>query len=44
MPEAEYMSLELVDKLLKHKNAVILFMSSKDIYKLKDHLKDFQNH
>ncbi|MBQ4633901.1 MAG: UDP-N-acetylmuramate--L-alanine ligase [Bacilli bacterium] len=32
----EHISLEEVDKLLKHKNAVILFMSSKAIYVLKD--------
>lgn len=30
----EYISLDTVDKLLKHKNAVLLFMSSKDIYVL----------
>lgn len=30
----EYMSLDLVDKLLEHKNAVMIFMSSKDIYVL----------
>ncbi|MCI5702782.1 MAG: UDP-N-acetylmuramate--L-alanine ligase [Erysipelotrichaceae bacterium] len=32
----EYITLETVDKLLKHKNAVILFMSSKAIYVYKD--------
>ena len=32
----EHISLETVDKLLKHKNAVILFMSSKAIYVYKD--------
>ena len=32
----EHISLEDIDKLLKHKNAVILFMSSKAIYVLKD--------
>lgn len=32
----EYMSLDLVDKLLQHKNAVLLFMSSKDIYVLQE--------
>ncbi len=32
----EYMSLDLVDKLLKHKNAVMIFMSSKDIYVLQE--------
>lgn len=30
----EYISLETVDKLLVHENAVLLFMSSKDIYVL----------
>lgn len=35
-PNAEYISVDLVDKLLEHKNAVILFMSSKDIYVLQD--------
>lgn len=33
---AEYISLETVDKLLKHKNAVMIFMSSKDIYVLQE--------
>ena len=32
----EHISLDTVDKLLKHKNAVILFMSSKAIYVYKD--------
>ena len=32
----EHISLEEIDKLLKHKNAVILFMSSKAIYVMKD--------
>ena len=32
----EYMSLDLADKLLVHKNAVIIFMSSKDIYVLQN--------
>lgn len=32
----EHISLDEVDKLLEHKNAVLLFMSSKDIYILKD--------
>lgn len=36
LDNGEYMSLDLVDKLLKHKNAVMLFMSSKDIYVLQD--------
>lgn len=32
----EYMSLENVDKLLQHENAVLIFMSSKDIYILQE--------
>ena len=32
----EYMSLDLADKLLQHKNAVMIFMSSKDIYVLQE--------
>ena len=32
----ELACLDLVDKLLVHNNAVMIFMSSKDIYKLKD--------
>ena len=32
----EYMSLDLVDKLLVHENAVMIFMSSKDIYVLQN--------
>ena len=32
----EYMSLDLADKLLVHKNAVMIFMSSKDIYVLQN--------
>lgn len=32
----EYINLDMVDKLLKHKNAVIIFMSSKDIYVLQN--------
>jgi len=34
LDNGEYMSLDLVDKLLEHKNAVMIFMSSKDIYVL----------
>ena len=34
LTNGEYISLDTVDKLLKHKNAVLLFMSSKDIYVL----------
>lgn len=36
VPGCEYMSLALVDKLLKHKNAIMIFMSSKDIYVLQE--------
>lgn len=36
LDNGEYMSLDLVDKLLEHKNAVMLFMSSKDIYVLEE--------
>lgn len=36
LKNGEYMSLDLVDKLLKHKNAVMIFMSSKDIYVLQE--------
>ena len=36
VPNCEHISLEDIDKLLKHKNAVILFMSSKAIYVLED--------
>lgn len=36
LDNGEYMSLDLVDKLLQHKNAVLIFMSSKDIYVLQD--------
>ena len=33
---AEHISLETTDKLLKHKNAVMLFMSSKEIYVMEE--------
>lgn len=36
LDNGEYMSLDLVDKLLEYENAVLIFMSSKDIYVLKD--------
>ena len=32
----EHITLDEIDKLLKHKNAVILFMSSKAIYVYED--------
>lgn len=34
--DCEYINLDSVDKLLKHKNAVMIFMSSKDIYILQE--------
>ena len=36
----ELISLETVNKLLEYKNSVLLFMSSKDIYVLKDKYKE----
>lgn len=36
----EYISLETADKLLQYNNAVLIFMSSKDIYKLTDKYKE----
>lgn len=36
LDNGEYISLDNVDKLLKHKNSVMIFMSSKDIYVLQD--------
>ena len=36
LENGEYISLETVDKLLEYEDAVIIFMSSKDIYILKD--------
>ena len=39
----EYMSFDLVNKLLVHKNAVMLFMSSKDIYVLQDKYEELLN-
>lgn len=36
LENGEYMSLDLADKLLQHRNAVLLFMSSKDIYVLQN--------
>lgn len=36
LDNGEYISLETIDKLLVHKNACILFMSSKEIYVLQD--------
>ena len=32
----KYMSLDKVDELLKYENAVLIFMSSKDIYVLQE--------
>ena len=36
LDNGEYINLDTVDKLLKHKNAVLIFMSSKDIYVLQN--------
>ena len=36
----EHISLEEINKLLKYENSVLLFMSSKDIYVLKDKYKE----
>ena len=36
LKNGEYINLEMVDKLLEYENAVLIFMSSKDIYVLKD--------
>jgi UDP-N-acetylmuramate--alanine ligase len=36
LDNGEYISLDTVDKLLEYEDAVIIFMSSKDIYVLKD--------
>ena len=36
----ELISLETVDKLLEYENSILLFMSSKDIYVLKDKYKE----
>jgi len=36
LDNGEHISLETVDKLLQHKNSVILFMSCKDIYLLQE--------
>ncbi len=37
---AEYISLDTVDKLIKYKDSVLLFMSSKDIYVLENKYKE----
>ncbi|MDD4036097.1 MAG: UDP-N-acetylmuramate--L-alanine ligase [Bacilli bacterium] len=42
--KGEHISDETVDKLLKHKNAVILFMSCKNIYDLREKYEDFLKH
>ena len=36
LDNGEYMSMDKVDELLQYENAVLIFMSSKDIYILKD--------
>ncbi len=40
---AEEITLETADKLLKYENAVLLFMSSKDIYVLEDIYKELKS-
>ena len=37
------LTLDEVDKLTKYKNAVLVFMSSKDIYVLEDKYKELVN-
>ena len=39
----EHLTLDEVDKLTKYKNAVLVFMSSKDIYVLEDKYKELVN-
>ena len=43
IPEAEKVSVETCDKLLKHKNAVICFMSCTNIYKIEDEFEKLIN-
>lgn len=40
VPNAEKISMESVDKLLKHKNSVICFMSCTNIYELEDKFEE----
>ena len=39
----KHLTLDEVDKLTKYKNAVLVFMSSKDIYVLEDKYKELVN-
>ncbi len=39
----EHISIETADKLLQYENAVLLFMSSKDIYVLANKYKELYN-
>ena len=41
--DGEHLTLDEVDKLTKYKNAVLVFMSSKDIYVLEDKYKELVN-
>lgn len=43
LDNGEYMSLDLADKLLTHENAVMIFMSSKDIYILQEKYEKLLN-
>ena len=40
VPNAEKISIETVDKLLKHKNAAICFMSCANIYEILDKFQE----
>ena len=40
LKNGESISLEIINKLLEYKNSVLLFMSSKDIYVLKEKYKE----
>ena len=43
LKHGEHISLDTVDKLLKYKYSILLFMSSKDIYLLEDKYKEIAN-
>ena len=40
IPGAEKISIDTVDKLLKHKNAVICFMSCANIYEIENKFEE----
>lgn len=44
LKKGEYISDETIDKLLKHKNSVILFMSCKNIYELRKKYEEYLKH